>query len=228
MQPDRFTFNWRKIDDGTEYLRYERLKELFRAELEVFQLFLSDNDLGSAMPTQCELTYVNHLPQGIGGTRQADLHLVLSSWAPPESGGLLPEIEGVRLAWHYRFVDGDSLLGRLHVQAQSARKKDDDTPIIVLPLIARGSPNGDGMDGVFSFADRAHAWIVRGSAEITTRHMHTWAREPCSRPFTTSMRPRWRPSWPTPKRSGYPSVRSRPPADRGVGCSRPPSFPSPC
>ncbi|MDP1858497.1 MAG: TIGR04255 family protein [Gemmatimonadaceae bacterium] len=177
VQPNRFTFNWRKIDDGTEYPRYEQLKELFRAELAVFQSFLRDNDLGSVAPTQCELTYVNHLPQGIGWTRQADLHLVLSTWEPTKSGGLLPDIEGARLAWHYRFVDGESLLGRLYVQVQSARKKDDDTPLIVLQMIARGNPIGEGTDGVFSFAERAHEWIVRGFAEITTSHMHTvWGR----------------------------------------------------
>lgn len=78
---------------------------------------------------------------------------------------------------HYRFVDGESLLGRLYVQVQSARKKDDDTPLIVLQMIARGNPMGEGTDGVFSFAERAHEWIVRGFAEITTSHMHTvWGR----------------------------------------------------
>lgn len=178
LQPNRFALNWRKLDADTAYPSYDTLRQLFQQELEEFLGFASDNGLGEFEPTQCELTYLNHFFAGREWHRKTDLGDVIARWCEPEASGYLPEIEDVRLAWQHRFEEEGVPLGRLHIQLHSAFRTSDRHPLLVLQLIGRGAPIGQGVEGVVGFADEAHAWIVRGFTEITTEKMHTlWERQ---------------------------------------------------
>jgi uncharacterized protein (TIGR04255 family) len=176
VQRDRFTLNWRKQDTDAEYPRYETLKAEFRAELDSLLSFVSEHRLGEFTPTQCELTYVNHIPIGQGWSQLKELSQVVSLCGGDSRDQFLPDLEGTRLLWHYRFEEQGSPLGRLYVQLQSALQSDQ-RPVLVLQLVARGEPIGDGLMGTLAFADRAHEWIVRGFTAITTERMHRiWER----------------------------------------------------
>lgn len=176
VQPDRFILNWRKLDTDIEYPSYDTLRDEFSEELGLLEAFIRDNELGDFQPTQCEVTYVNHIPQGQGWQRRADLSNVLTTWTGATSEGSLPEAEDARLAWQYRLGES-SPLGRLHVQLQSATRKRDGIPIFALQLTARGTPTNEGIRGVLEFNDLAHEWIVRGFTAITTAQMHElWER----------------------------------------------------
>ena len=63
-------------------------------------------------------------------------------------------------------------VGRLHVTAQPAIRKEDRKPMVILNLTARGKPEGEGTDGVLRFLDRGREWIVKTFKEITTSEMH--------------------------------------------------------
>jgi uncharacterized protein (TIGR04255 family) len=178
LQRDRFILNWRKLDTDASYPSYDALRELFERELSVFLDFASEMQLGDFEPTQCELTYVNHIFAGQQWKTLGDLSDVVSVWSGRTADASLPDPEDVRLAWQYRFDERGKPLGRLHVKVQSAFRTSDRLPVIVLQLLGRGAPVGSGVEGVLAFADRAHEWIVRGFTALTTERMHAvWERQ---------------------------------------------------
>ena len=177
LQANRFALNWRKIDDAAQYPRYEVLREQFQDELAILLQFFDDESLGEFEPTQCEVTYVNQLPAGEGWTVKNELPRILAPWSGATTESYLPDLEDASLAWQYRFDNGKTPLGRLHVQLNSAVRKDG-VSLFVLQLVARGGPVGEGVEGVLEFTDHAHEWIVNGFTAITTRDMHDlWKRE---------------------------------------------------
>ena len=177
VQPDRFVLNWRKLDTDTKYPRYENLREAFQSELALFLEFVTKHGLGGFEPTQCELTYVNHLVAGQGWQDLRDLPNVIALWSGRASEPYLPDIEDAGLVWQYRFEENSVPVGRLNVQLQSAFRNSDSARLLNLQLLGRGAPLGSGLDGVLAFTDRAHEWIVRGFTAITTEHMHRiWER----------------------------------------------------
>jgi uncharacterized protein (TIGR04255 family) len=177
VQPDRFVLNWRKLDTDTKYPRYENLKKAFQSELALFLGFVAEQELGGFEPTQCELTYVNHLPAGQGWQDLRDLPKIVAPWSGVTSEAHLPDIEDIRFAWQHRFDEDGAPIGRVHVQLQSAFRVSNGARLLNLQLLGRGAPLGNGLDGVLAFTDRAHEWIVRVFTAITTEHMHeVWER----------------------------------------------------
>lgn len=177
VQPDRFVVNWRKLETKAEYPSYDVLKGSFLDELTFFLSFVRENQLGDFEPTQCELTYVNHVPAGRDWSTPGDLANVLALWSGRTSEPFLPVPEEIRLAWQYRFEENGTPLGRLHVHVQSASRKSDQSPLLVLQLTGRGSPLGQDVEGVMRFLDKSHEWIVRGFTALTTDRMHkVWER----------------------------------------------------
>ena len=177
LQPNRFALNWRKLDADSTYPSYDTLRNRFATELEEFLQFAADHELGTFEPTQCELTYVNHLEAGREWQHRSDVSEFLRHLNDIQSE-YLPPIEDIRLAWQYLMEEEGVPRGRLHVQLQPAYRASDRHPLFVLQLVGRGAPVGQGLDGVLAFSDEAHAWIVRGFTEITTEKMHAlWERQ---------------------------------------------------
>jgi uncharacterized protein (TIGR04255 family) len=173
IQDDKFIRNWRKIESGAEYPRYEKISQAFKEDLVALLDFVSLEQLGSPRPSQCEITYVNHIAVGHSSVERA-----FRLWRPTEPE-FLPAQEDVRIAVRYPIKDDSgAFLGRLNVDLQPAFLNVDQSPILVLTLTARGRPDGSGLDGVFRFLDRGREWIVRGFAEVTSREIQrdVWRR----------------------------------------------------
>ena len=173
VQDDKFIRNWRKTQDAAEYPRYETIREGFKADLISLSEFISREKLGSFRPSQCEITYVNHIQIGHSAIDEA-----FRMWRPTE-GEFLPRPEDVRVALRYPIKDDSgAFLGRLNVDLQPAFLNVDQSPILVLSLTARGRPDGSGLNGVFQFLDRGREWIVRGFAEVTVPEIQArvWKR----------------------------------------------------
>lgn len=179
IQPDRFVVNWRKLETDVDYPSYEVLRGTFQEELDLFLEFVNDQDLGEFDPVQCELTYINHLPEGRGWRTPSDLPNVLAPWSGKCSDTYLPEIEDARFSWQYRFDEQERPIGRLHVALQSGIRQSDGVSVLVLTLAGRGAPaGGEGAGGVLRSLDQVHEWIVRGFTALTTDHMHKiWERQ---------------------------------------------------
>lgn len=179
VQPDRFIFNWRRRDDGHEYPRYQVVLQGFESALEKFVEFLREQNMHPLTPTQCDVTYVNHIfpVQGVWSTH-AEVGNAVSLLAVPNTS-FLPRAEDVSATARYVMTngEGETPLGRLHVSVEPRVLVQNNQPLIFLQLAARGRPLGEGLEGVRAFVDLGRRWIVEGFADITTPDMHdAWGR----------------------------------------------------
>ena len=172
IQADRFIRNWRKTGDGDAYPRYEKVKAWFEQDFEEFRSFVSREKLGAVEVRQCEVTYVNHIVAGDGWSSHEDLDKIMTMWKHPD--GPFPG-RAEDAAFHVRFPIRDAEgqpVGRLHVDVQAAIGNEDNKPMFVLNLTARGM-----LGSSTEFFDLGREWIVRSFAEMTTAEMHkVWRR----------------------------------------------------
>ena len=178
VQPDRFIHNWRKIGEGDEYPRYEKIRESFRQELETFSQFLAREKVGELRFNQCEVTYVNHIVAGEGWERHGQIESIFNLWTTRPSHAFLQEPDDAGFRTRYIIQSANGVpIGRLHVEVQPAWRTSDMKPMYVLNLTARGVPQGNGFEGAFDFLNTGRKWIVEGFASITTPRMHSiWRR----------------------------------------------------
>lgn len=180
IQQDRFTRNWRKVIGDENYPRYENhIRPSFKEDLVGFEEFILEEGIGKLIPTQCEVTYVNHIVSGAVWQQHGQTGKVLTLFAPKYSEVFLPDLEEARVSGSFVVpgADGEPI-GRLRFSVEPAFRRKDDVPLLVLNLVARGRPQGVGIPGVMSFLDTGRNWIVRGFAAITTPEMHRmWGRK---------------------------------------------------
>jgi uncharacterized protein (TIGR04255 family) len=180
LQRDWLACNWQNAGGMDPYPRYPVVEAFFVDTLHQLGDFLSRRDLAPIRPTSCEVTYVNHIFPVAGiWSGHGELEHVLRIVGSPDPAGFLPRPEGGQ--FQYRFVIPDSEgapVGRLHVTAQPALRREDASPALLLTLTARGRPvDGEGEPGVLNFLRLGHEWVVRGFADVTTADMHqAWGR----------------------------------------------------
>ncbi len=177
VQQDRFIHNWRKVGDGDEYPRYEHLRDTFAREWSLFCPAVEKEGLGRPTANQCEITYVNQI-RSVGWERHGQIGDVVTVFDPAYSDRFLGEPEDARLAVRY-IIPGENgePAGRLHVQIEPGVIQKDGQPMFHMVLTARGSPIGEGVEGILRFLDLGREWIVRSFASMTTSHMHQiWGR----------------------------------------------------
>ncbi len=64
-------------------------------------------------------------------------------------------------------------MGRLYERLETATSTDG-AHFLVLTIFARGTPSGDGAEGVFAFQDLGHQWIVNGVRDFLTPEAVEW------------------------------------------------------
>jgi uncharacterized protein (TIGR04255 family) len=177
VQHNRFAYNWRRGETSEPYPRYSAVRAQFDDAFGRFRAFVVEHRLGTVMPVQAEVTYVNHIAGEHGHhSKVADL---MQLWRGAPSGRFLPELEDARLLVQYSIPDAaGNFLGRLSANLQPGYVRATAAQILSLTLTARGRPLTPDIDGAFGFLDIGHEWIVRGFAEITTPEMHQlWERK---------------------------------------------------
>lgn len=172
IQQDQFVHNWRKVEGDEEYPCYEKIKQTFLEQLEKFEEFLSSEQLGSIVPRQCEVTYVNHIYSGDGWSDHGELDKVIEIWGAKYSDNFLPKMENSTFASRH-IIPGKNAepFGRLHIKVEPRFKVSDGKPIFIMTLTARGRPLDEGIEGALQFLDVGHEWVVRGFTSITTAKM---------------------------------------------------------
>ena len=164
VQRDRFLHNWRKVRPTDEYPRYGTVIEKFRKARSVFDSFLKENDLGTIVPVQFEMSYVNHIPQGPGWQSTKDISHIFPDFSWRNGTRFLNEPE--KINWSTSFLLPDQS-ARLHIAIQLAARRQDRLPVLVLELTVRGIGPDTSPEGSQSWFDTAREWIVRGFADIT-------------------------------------------------------------
>lgn len=170
LQREKLLLNWRKTRADHVYPRYKTVSREFFGLLEGFASFCDEEVGGRPDLIQYELTYINHVPLGDGWTGLSDLGGLLRGFGSNPEHEFLPQAEALDTRYAYALPEN---AGRLHVRAQSAVRRADDVPIIVLDLTARGF-----LPDTRKWFELAHDWIVRGFADFTESQVQNeiWGR----------------------------------------------------
>jgi uncharacterized protein (TIGR04255 family) len=176
LQRDRFVYNWRKRGPEDEYPRFPIVRDEFIEHWDGFCKFLSKNRLPPPVIDQCELTYVNLICQGKGGSNVPDLRTDFTTfrWEPRE--GFLPDPE--RMSWQMTFRMPDNQ-GRLHIQAVPVFVPPENKLATRLSLTVRGMPQGEWEPPVMlKWFETARQWIVLGFVDVVSSEAdELWERE---------------------------------------------------
>jgi uncharacterized protein (TIGR04255 family) len=176
VQTNKFLCNWRKIEDETSYPRYDTIIKSFKKNLNVFKKFIKEENFDELNMIQCELSYINHIPQGKGWRSIDQIESLLPDlcWRTNEER-FLPSPN--KLEWTFSF-DLPEGKGALNVKLNQAMRKRDNMPIFVLDLTARGTVAEQSAECLWDWFDVAHKWIVFGFADLTSREVQetVWKR----------------------------------------------------
>jgi uncharacterized protein (TIGR04255 family) len=178
LQHDWFARNWRKLGDGDEYPRYERsIRQAFADDLSALVGQFERREW-RMVPTQCEVTYINHIkPTGFWADH-GDAATVFSRLRPLSMSDSRAEALSFKASYLMRDSSmSGAPIGRLHAQVESAFS-DRGEPLFVFNLTARGAPfDAPGIDGVLHFLDRGREWVVSTFTDWTTEEAHkAWRR----------------------------------------------------
>jgi uncharacterized protein (TIGR04255 family) len=174
FQFDRIYFNWRRRQDV--YPRYPHVIENFESAVDNVVKFFGEFELGELKPVECELSYINHIPEGQEWSTTDDLSKIFSDFVWKQTPGrFLPNPENA--AWQTNFPLPETQ-GRLAVKLKQAIRTEDEVPLLVLELTARGLGKSTDENAVREWFDLAHEWIVRGFTDLTTPEIQKiWERE---------------------------------------------------
>lgn len=177
VQHDRFYFNWREGPNRSKYSTYGEIFERFIHYWHQYEIFLEVARLDRPVLRECELTYINHIPQDVGWTSMLDVSNVLPrlAWKANEAK-FLPAPRA--LNWNAVFDLPDDK-GRLTVKLQPAFRGKKKEPIVVLELTAKGLGNDKSEKGIGSWFETAHEWIVKAFEDLTSTEIQqrVWGKE---------------------------------------------------
>lgn len=175
FQIDRFYFNWRRRKK--DYPRYFHVIKQFENLWNIIVDFFNELNLGEFNPIECELSYINHILKGEGWETINDLSNIFTdfNWSQREARFLR---EPENITWQANFKLPDNK-GDLIISLKKAIRTEDNIPLIVFSLTAKGPAESNDKDSVFKWFDLAHEWIVRGFTDLTTQEIQTkiWERE---------------------------------------------------
>lgn len=174
LQPDQLHVNWRAMDEGNRYPRWDWVRDRFEARVrEVFRFVQERTDREPAI-RQVEVTYINAIELDDG--TPAGLDRLFAQWSTVSSQHYL----GVPRQFKATLVFDIDGMGRppvrLYVDAGPGTRPSG-VPSSFLTLTVRGAPLKETVDSALQFAEEAHEHIVRSFAELTPPIMHTqWDR----------------------------------------------------
>jgi uncharacterized protein (TIGR04255 family) len=177
LQQDRLLHNWRKSSPGSEYPRYEPLRETFISEVEKLSALFKKEDIGEIRPNQCEVTYINTITLAAGQNPHEELARITPLWAGTLSESYLPTPETTSLQTKYILRKSEVPYGRVYVNFTPAYLAKDYSPVIQLEVTARGKPREDNVAAAFDLLDEEREIVVRAFTAVTTSSMHKeWGR----------------------------------------------------
>ncbi len=173
VQQDMFLHNWRKTAADDKYPDFEDVRDSFVKQWADFQAFLAEHSM-KTVPDQCQLTYVNQAAKGDGWERPADWARLFTTFRWQPKSPFLPEPECV--GWFFTWpLEGSR--GRLYLELTPAATKDNQ-PILRWEFTARGQPAEATDEGLVTWYELAHRWIVTAFADLNTEDADAlWERQ---------------------------------------------------
>lgn len=172
FQRDRFLHNWRKVDtQENQYPRFEKIISIFESEIRSLQNYFINLSGQSIAITQCEISYINHIPlesQGRATSAEEWLRFIRFQGTEPDDISII-------FRQIIRAPDGRPQ-GRLICEANSAMDNEG-KKILVFTLTARGNPVDPTIESSLAFLHLGREMIVKSFAEFTTDSAHVfWER----------------------------------------------------
>jgi len=176
LQRDRLVLNWRKSDENGVYPRYEKsIRPTFLREWNRFQEFVNANDLGELKPTNCEVSYINHLIKGREWNDVKDVPAIFPFFASSKATSFLPDWTDVAFEVNFK-MPSDS--GHLKVNLTPVVRISDGNEAFQLTLSAQGCPTKLDDESVLAWLDSAREWVVRGFDDLTSAKLHAlWKKK---------------------------------------------------
>jgi uncharacterized protein (TIGR04255 family) len=182
VQPDKFVYNWRKVEGAGDYPRFDKvvLPE-FLERCQAFEVFVAEQRLPALALSQCELSYFNIIEVEEGETYHDAFTRIFRFWAyqnNPDAlnDGASIEKDSVNLTLSHvlKAADG-SPLARIHTNVAAAERRNQ--RVIRFALIFRAPwTNAVNMPLMQFFAEGREA-IARLFDAMITDQMHTaWGR----------------------------------------------------
>jgi uncharacterized protein (TIGR04255 family) len=167
VQRDRFHYNWRRTRPDDAYPHFEHVVQLFEDKFNIFRSFLRELDARELQIKQFELTYVNQilLPDGLESFSNMGGVFSDFSWKADEAR-LRPEAMNWRLSFALPKIGG-----RLHATVRNAQRIQDNQPVLLFDLTARGIGEERSATAMTRWFSDAHSYIVRLFIELTTSKM---------------------------------------------------------
>ena len=181
VQPDRFVYNWRKVEGEGKYPRLNDVLPEFWERCQTFQVFLAERGLPPLALNQCELSYFNVIDVEDHETFHQAFARVFRFFNaelntdPLTDGGTVEQDAGnLGVTYIVRAKDGTPF-GRIHGTVQAAERRNQ--RVIRFSLVFRGpwtQPVGDSLLEFFAAGREA---IVRLFDSMITERMHReWRR----------------------------------------------------
>ena len=169
LHPRWFACNWRRVQAHDTYDNWSARRRRFADIFEQLTRFLEESSVPVPKAAQCEVTYVNHIRAGKTWENHSEWWRVFDA----QFGSSTPyPVE--RLTAEAAFVVERSGAPpiRLHCKVVPAFDLENETPLYVLELMARGAPAGDGLPQILEFMDAARESIDTTFLSVTTEQMH--------------------------------------------------------
>ena len=164
VQRDRFHHNWMRTKEGDSYPRYMSVSEKFFEAWNKFSQFLASQNLLPPSLTQCELTYINHIPIEEGRSTIEEIQTVFPDFRWQSQQRFLDPPEN--LTWNTSFRMPDNQ-GRLHIAMRPAQRRKDKAAVLLLELTARGIPSSIEWPNIRNWFSVGRESIVRGFSDVT-------------------------------------------------------------
>jgi uncharacterized protein (TIGR04255 family) len=163
LQPNGIWLNWRRLNEGEPYPRFERLFPIFRETVERFANFARGNNLGDVAPAAAELLYVNHIPSEDSSQPYSDVGEFMQGLSSPRRK-VLPAPDGV--AWRAEFTVADD---KLSVDLKSGKARvGTQERLYILEIRAWVQLNFENAESSFPWFIRANKLIVDAFCDVTT------------------------------------------------------------
>jgi len=158
VQRDRFLYNWRKVNSHNSYPKYTQVFGQFQKHLSTFNQFLVETELEPISTIQYELTYVNHILKGEGWSDFQDIGKIFPFLNLSSSQDEFSSLEAINSRLTFNLPER---IGRLHMSIRSGIRQQDDRPLLLFELTARGLGDKKSHDRIEEWFDMAHFYIVK-------------------------------------------------------------------
>ena len=174
IQDDRFMFNWRKTGESDGYPGFETLYPIFLDYFGRFVEFLDGEDLCPASATGFELTYINHIYEGVW-EKWDDIGAVFPAFDWTDNPAKMPPLKGLRQFAHCDLPDNE---GELSITIDSRTHKQTQQKLINYEIKVTGSERDIALDSLDNVFLRAHERLVQTLVAMTSRAAQkSWKRQ---------------------------------------------------